>query len=680
MRMLMVLLALLASVPALAVTVASPDGRLVASVDLDGDGRPMWSATRDGKPLVLPSRLGFILGDAPKLDRGMAIAGETRASNDSRWEQPWGERRFVRDHYNELTVTLAEKAGLQRRYDLVVRVHDDGLAFRSGFPDQPNLKTLRIVAELTEFHVANAAGGKAWWIPALEWNREEYLYHSTGITEVGLAQTPLTLQTGAGTWLSIHEAALVDYAGMNLQPAGDGLFRAQLTPAGLGPPVTRNSPFFTPWRTLMVADTAPGLANSALILNLNEPNKLGDVSWVHPCKYTGIWWGMHLDQQSWSSGPKHGATTANALKMIDFAAANKFCGVLIEGWNLGWDGNWFGDGWDFSFTRPYPDFDMARITAYGRKRGVGLIGHHETAGNLLNYEAQMGAAFDYDRANGINTVKTGYVADAGQLQVAAATPGFGTDGKPHAISFEWHEGQASARHHVKVLEEAARRQVSIVSHEPIKDTGLRRTYPNWLSREGARGMEFNAWGNPNNGPEHEATLAFTRLLAGPMDYTPGIVSLMGRGQRIPSTLAKQLALYVTIYSPVQMAADLPESYAKAPEALRFIRSVPVDWQESITLAGAPGSHVVTVRQDRAGSDWWLGAAGGKTAVDVTVPMAFLGPGRWRAEIWRDGAAADSNPFDMVVEQRDVTAASSLALRLASGGGGAAVHFKRVGAQ
>jgi alpha-glucosidase len=322
---------------------------------------------------------------------------------------------------------------------------------------------------------------------------------------------------------------------------------------------------------------------------------------------------------------------------------------------------------------------MARIAARAKQQGVHLIGHHETSGNLANYEAQLDASMAFAEANGITMVKTGYVADAGGLQVAADTPGVDMNGAARNLTYEWHEGQASARHHLKVLEVAARHHVAINSHEPIKDTGLRRTYPNWVSREGARGMEFNAWGNPNNGPEHEATLAFTRLLAGPMDYTPGIVSLQGRGQKIPSTLAKQLALYVTIYSPLQMVADLPENYAKAPKAaMDFIRAVPVDWAESITLAGAPASHVVTVRQRRGGADWWLGAAGGKAAVTETVPLSFLPAGqRFRLTLWRDGDTADSNPFDMAVETRIVTSTDSLALRLAAGGGGAAARFEPV---
>ena len=689
MRLILALLLLVLALPAraeppaeppAAPVVSSPDGRIAVSVTRDGDGRLSWQASRDGAPLIAPSALGFILADAPKIDRHLAITGETRAKRDSHWQQPWGERAQVRDRHNELVLHIAETGVLQRRFDLVIRVFDDGIGLRYAVPAQPNLQALRIVAELTEVRIARPEGGTAWWLPALEWNRAEYLYRQTAISEVGLAQTPLTMTVPAsGTWLSIHEAALVEYAGMNLQPAGAGVFRAALTPSASGPPVVVGTPFATPWRVVMIGDNAPALANSSLILNLNEPNRLGDVSWVKPCKYAGIWWSMHLDTESWATGPKHGATTANALKMIDWAAANDLCGLLIEGWNKGWDGDWFANGWDFRFAEPTPDFDMTAVAAHARAKGVKLIGHHETSGNLASYEAQLNAAMAFYARHGVTMVKTGYVADAGGLQVVGPSAGIAMDGQSRALSYEWHEGQASARHHLRVLEAAASHRIAINAHEPIKDTGLRRTWPNWVSREGARGMEFNAWGNPNNGPEHEATLAFTRLLAGPMDYTPGIVSLQGRGQTIPSTLAKQLALYVTIYSPLQMVADLPENYAKAPKAaLDFIRAVPVDWQESITLAGAPASHVVTVRQRRGGPDWWLGAAGGKAAVDVTVPLAFLTPGqRYRLTLWRDGPAAATNPHDLAVETRIVTSADRLALHLAPGGGGAAARFEPV---
>ena len=446
-RFLVLLFALLAAPALAAVSAASPDGRLVVAVETDGDGRPAWSLARDGKPVIAPSRLGFILANAPKLERNLAIAGTSRRSADTTWEQPWGERRFVRDHFNELTVDLAEAKASGRRFSVIFRLHDDGIGFRYRLPMAG--KTA-IVQELTEFAVARP--GKAWWIPALEWNREEYLYRKTTISEVGIAQTPMTIRTDDGLHIAFHEAALVDYAGMNLQSAGNGVFRAALTPSATGPSVVREGPFETPWRTLQIADTATGLANSNLILNLNAPNVLGDVSWVRPCRYVGIWWGMHLGIQSWASGPIHGATTENARKMIDFAAANGFCGVLIEGWNQGWDGDWFANGEDFSFTKPYPDFDLPKVAAHARKNGVKIIGHHETSGNIAHYESQMAAGFALYQRLSIDAVKTGYVADAGGLKIK------GPDGR---IAFEWHEGQASSRHHLKVVTEAAKHRIAI---------------------------------------------------------------------------------------------------------------------------------------------------------------------------------------------------------------------------
>ncbi|MEO7366151.1 MAG: glycoside hydrolase family 97 catalytic domain-containing protein, partial [Sphingomicrobium sp.] len=397
-------------------------------------------------------------------------------------------------------------------------------------------------------------------------------------------------------------------------------------------------------------------------------NRLGDVSWVKPMKYVGIWWGMHLDTQSWASGPKHGATTAYATKMIDFAAKNGFGGVLVEGWNKGWDGDWFATGDDFSFTEAYPDLDIAKVAAYGHRKGVVLIGHHETSGNIAHYEDQLGAALDLDQRLGIPAVKTGYVADAGGIQAR------GPDGRIH---FEWHEGQVMVRHHLKVVTEAAKRHIAINPHEPIKDTGLRRTYPNWISREGQRGMEYNAWGEPKNPPEHEANLVFTRMLGGPMDFTPGILSLMGRGNTpILSTLAKQLALYVVLYSPIQMAADLPENYAANPGPFQFIKDVAVDWEDTRMLAGEVGDLAVIARKDRNSASWFVGAVGDEQERRFDVALDFLAPGRrYRAEIYRDGDRADyrTHPREIVIEQRTVTAQDRLALRLAPGGG-AAVRF------
>ncbi|NEX92361.1 glycoside hydrolase family 97 protein [Caulobacter sp. 17J65-9] len=657
---------LLVSTPSLAQSsapahAASPGAVLSVELTTDGDGRPSYTVARYGKPVIQPSRLGFLLVDAPKLERNFAVVGQSTRSSDTIWEQPWGERRFVRDRYTELRVNLAERGGLKRRLDVVFRLYDDGLGFRYEFPDQPSLKSVRIAEELTEFNLADA--GTAWWIPAGEWNREEYLYNRTAIDQVGAAQTPMTVRTDAGLHIAFHEAALVDYAGMNLTRVEGRRFKAALTPGLDAAKVVREAPFPTPWRTMQIADSAGGLVMSDLILNLNEPNKLGDVSWFKPTKYVGIWWEMHLDRSTWSTGPKHGATTENAIRHIDFAAKNGFGGVLIEGWNQGWDGDWFGAGQDFSFTRPAPDFDLERVAAYARSKGVRLIGHHETGGNAAVYESQLEDALDLDARLGIDTVKTGYVADARGAQV------MGDDGLVH---FAWHESQAMARHHLRVVTEAAERHIAINPHEPIKDTGLRRTYPNWISREGARGQEYNAWGQPGNPPEHETNLVFTRLLAGPMDFTPGIFGMKTRSpDGVPTTWAKQLALYVVIYSPIQMAADLLENYEANPKPFQFIKDVPTDWADTRVLNGEVGDFVTIVRKDRHSDAWYLGAITDENGRVLDAPLGFLDPGRkYKAQIYRDGPNANWKTAreDIVVEERTVTSADTLTLNLAPGGG------------
>ncbi len=644
-------------------SVASPGNVLTVSVSLNDEGRPGYAVTRYGRPVVAESRLGFLLTDAPKLERNFKYAGAQTRGVDETWEQPWGEWRYVRNHYNELRVQLVEKTSLARSLTLVFRVYDDGLGFRYEFPDQPQLREVNIADELTEFAVVDP--GTAWWIPGGEWNRYEYLYRRTDLDEVSQAHTPLTIRTDAGPHIAIHEAALVDYASMWLRRVEGTRLKAVLSPSSQGAKVHRTAPFSTSWRTLQIADSAGGLYMSNLILNLNEPNKLGDVSWFKPGKYVGIWWAMHLGEATWSSGPHHGATTANARRYIDFAARNGFRGVLIEGWNEGWDADWFADGESFSFTRPYPDFDLPAVAAYARRKGVHLIGHHETSGNIAHYEPQLAAALDLYQRLGVDSVKTGYVADAGGIKA------LGEDGRIH---FEWHDGQVMSRHHLLVVTEAAKRHIAVIAHEPIKDTGLRRTYPNWVSREGARGMEYNAWGNPPNPPEHEANLAFTRMLAGPFDFTPGVLSLVGqKGRPIQSTLAKQLAIYVVIYSPMQMAADLPENYAKYSGPFQFIKDVPTDWADTRVLNGEVGDYATFARKDRNSADWYIGSVTDENARTLEVRLDFLDPGRhYLAQIYRDGDSADwkTNPHAIAIESRAVKQGDRLQLRLAPGGGAA----------
>ena len=658
------MLALLLPAAAVPLQVHSPDSRITVTVGIDDLGNPHYNIRYGGDVVVRESRLGLRFANHHGFDSGLRITRSERTGSNSVWQQPWGERRQVQDHFNELFVLLQAESPA-RQAGLRIRVYDDGVGFRYEVPEQPGYADVEIVDELTEFHLAPDA--TAWWIPGRGWNRYEFLYNSTPVTDIALAHTPLTARLASGVHLSIHEAALVDYAAYVLDKRRDGVLKTNLTPWSDGIRVRTRTPFVTPWRTVQVSPDAAGLLNSDLIINLNEPNRLGDVSWVEPGKYVGIWWGMHLQDKTWGSGPDHGATTSNAKRYIDFAAIHGFDGVLVEGWNTGWDGNWIANGAVFSFTQPYPDFDLEEVAGYARRKGVRLVGHHETSGNVSNYERQMGDAFDLYESLGVRQVKTGYVADGGGMVRV-------DDG---IEKYEWHDGQFATGHFIRVLEEAAKRRISINTHEPVKDTGLRRTYPNWISREGARGQEYNAAWAPPNPPSHNVTLPFTRMLSGPMDFTPGIFDLMHQGAesefRVASTLAHQLALYVVLYSPIQMAADLPENYEERPDAFQFIKDVPTDWEHSVALDGAVGGFVVVARQERGGSDWYVGAISGEQPKELVLPLSFLeADTRYLATIYRDGDEADwkSNPYDFAIEQRLLTGKDTLELRLAAGGGAA----------
>lgn len=661
-------------------TVTSPDGKISVTLT-DKDGLVRYEATRDGAAVLLPGRLGILFREQAGFDKSASIVGTRTESKDITWEQPWGERRFVRERYNELLVSIAAGDKPERRMDVRFRVFDDGVGFRYEIPKQKALGKVDIVDELTEFNLPHD-GAKAWWIPGRRWNRYEYLYNNgTSLDPIGMAHTPMTARLKSGVYVSLHEAALVDYGAMVLDHKRDGIFKADITPWSDGVRVKTETPFKSPWRTVQIAADAKTLLNSDLILNLNEPNRLGDVSWVEPGKYVGIWWEMHMREGTWGSGPRHSATTDNTKRYIDFAARHGFSGVLVEGWNLGWEKDWFANGKVFDFRKAYPDFDIEALAAYAREKGVRLIGHHETGAASSHYESQMDEAFDLYESLGVRQVKTGYVADAFGIQR--------TD-KSGVTHYEWHDGQYQVGHHLRVVEAAARRKISINPHEPIKDTGLRRTYPNWISREGARGQEYDAWGVPPNSPEHTTILPFTRMLSGPFDFTPGLFDLEPNKRppvapdfprndlrsRAETTLAKQLAFYVVIYSPIQMAADLPENYEKRPDAFQFIKDVPTDWEESLALGGEPGDYVGFARKRRGGDDWFVGVVTDENSRTMNVSLDFLDEGvTYVAEIYRDGPRADwkTRPYDMVIEKRDMKAGQVLKLPLAPGGG-AAVRF------
>ena len=642
---------------------ASPDGKNVVSVGLR-DGALAYSVERSGRPIMFPSKLGFAFRGAPMLRDGLRISDTVRTSYDTTWTQPWGEVARVRDQHNELRVTVVETAAPGRTFSVVFRAFDDGVAFRYEIPDQAAIGSYEISDELTEFTFADDA--KAWWIPSTvpKPDRYEMLYSSSPVSVLDTVNTPLTLEFHNGPVVVIHEANLVDYPGMNLAggPEQNRTLRSALAPWADGIKVRGHTPLVTPWRTIQIADKLTGIAPSLLGLKLNPPSRLADVSWIKPMKYDGIWWGMHIGTMTWGEGPKHGATTANTKQYIDFAAANGLGGVLVEGWNTGWNGDWMNNGAGFSFTKAYPDYDLPGLAAYAKAKGVTIIAHNETAMGIENYERQLDSAFALYQRLGITAIKGGYVTDK-------------------TIEGHSHTGQYMVRHFRKVLETAAKYHIQVDVHEPIKDTGERRTWPNAMSREAARGQEYNAWGGEGgNPPEHETILFFTRMLSGPMDFTPGIFDILIKrptgtprkpeDARPRTTIAKQLALYVVLYSPLQMAADLPENYAGQP-AFKFIRDVAVDWDTTRVLDARIGDYVVVARKTKGKDEWFVGAITDEDKRTLDVPLSFLPAGhRYVAEIYADGPTASwrDNPESVAISSRPVTSTSRLKLVLASGGG------------
>nr|WP_271711630.1 glycoside hydrolase family 97 protein [Marinigracilibium pacificum] len=631
-------------------SVNSPDGKIQVLFNIN-DGIPYYSVKRNDELLIDNSKLGFKLKNANDLSNNFEISKIERDCVNETWTQPWGEVKNISNHYNSLVITLREKSDDQRIIKLNFRAYNDGVGFRYEIPEQPNLDSIIIDDELTEFNFIK--NFKSWWIPAYGDDVDsEHLFKSNSLNDLKeTVHTPLTMEYGDDLFLSIHEAALVNYSAMTLTSQGTKL-KCELVPWSTGEKVRTSAPMVTPWRTIQIAESAGDLITSYLILNLNEPSKIENLSWVNPGKYNGIWWGMHLGHQTWNLGPNHGATTENVKELIDFAAENNMKGVLVEGWNQGWE------DWNFNFTTPYEDFDIKWLTEYARSKGVSIIGHHETGGNIDNYEAQLTDAFEYYHNLGIHAVKTGYVTK-----------------KPNGK--EWHQGQYMVNHQNKVLELAAKYQIMLDVHEPVKGTGLRRTYPNMMTQEGARGTEYDAWseGNP---PEHTVILPFTRCLAGPMDYTPGIFDILIEEKpenRVHSTLAKQLSLYVTIYSPLQMVTDLPENYKNHP-AFQFIRDVPTDWEKSIVLNGQIGDYVTIVRKDRNSDDWYLGSSTDENSRSFDVDLNFLLPDKkYLAQIYADAEDTnlETNPTSYIIKQDTVTSNNSLPIRLA-GGGGQAIRF------
>lgn len=637
--------------------VSSPDGRLSLGVTLQG-GKLYYEVKRDGEPVILPSRMGFKLRGAEDLADGFSISGCSQSSHSGSWKPVWGEESVIADNHNEMRVSLKQKKGNVRRdVSVVFRLFNDGFGFRYEYPRQKDLGDFVIDDELTEF--AFAGRHTTWSLPVEGIRFYEGLFRRLPIDSIGWASTPVTIRTAEGMHMALHEANLTDFAAMNVQATpGSNTLRAALTPWSGGEKVFVSSTRVSPWRTLIIADNAGDMALSRIMLNLNEPCRIENAAdFCVPQKYVGIWWCYHMKTATWEAGPRHGATTENVKRYMDFAARNGFGGVLCEGWNPDWV------TWDFSYTRPYDDFDIKAIAEYGGSKGVALIGHHETGGRIANYERQMKAGMQLYKDCGMHYVKTGYVGDL-------------LDNK------ERHSSQFGVRHYRKVLETAARYGLAVDNHEPVIPTGLQRTYPNLMTQEGVRGQEWNAWnaggGNP---PDHTVTLPFTRGLAGPMDFTPVIFRFENTAMpqtRVNTTLAKQLALFVILYSPLQMAADDIANYEANPGPFGFIRDCPVDWDRTVYPEAEIGEYVTVARKRKGGDDWYVGSATGDKARTAHISLSFLDPGcRYRAVIYKDGCDADweTNPYPVEIAQRDVTSESVLDIPQARSGGTAIKIFK-----
>lgn len=632
--------------------VCSPDGRLAVRFGLAADGVPQYEVVRDGKTVIEPSSLGFELADM-SLRAGFRLCDSRQSSHDETWETVWGEERLIRDHHNELIVSLEHESGV--KMNIIFRAFNDGFAFCYDFPEQER-DSIVIMSEHSSYCWAQEP--QVWSIP---WRTEYYeaLWSKAAASACDTACSPVTLELADGGFAFMHEAALTDYPAQNYTFNGLEM-GTYLTPWQSGVAAYKATPFMTPWRFVILTDNLPDLVASRIMLNLNEPCAIEDPSWIRPMKFIGIWWGMHQGSMTWYAGPIHGATTENMKRYMDFAAQNGIQAVLAEGWNVGWDGwSTWDDTKHFEFTTPYPDWDMDELARYSDSVGVEIVGHHETGGNAAHYESVLDEAYAYYQAHGVHAVKTGYV-----YPIITTV-----DGK------QFNRSQSGVRHYRKVIETAARYHICIDNHEPVMPTGLQRTWPNLMSQEGVRGQEWNAWAKDGGSPcEHVTVLPFTRFMAGPVDYTPGVFNFENPiipDTRVHSTLANQLGLFVVFYSPLQMACDLPENYRKRPEAFRFIHDVPCDWEHSRLLSGVIGDYVVMARQERGGDDWYVGGITDEQARETDVVLDFLDKGAsYKAVIYRDGALADweRNPYSLIIEEQEVTEGDTLHMAMGAGGG------------
>ncbi|MFL5773996.1 MAG: glycoside hydrolase family 97 protein, partial [Flavisolibacter sp.] len=650
-------------------TMLSPDGNIKLSVSLDTGGECRYSVFYKSKPVIVPSSLAMRFKDPAVTLSRFSLVNVDSSHYDVTWKTVWGEYSSIRDNHNEVAMTLEDKSGSGIKMKIVFRVFNEGVGFRYEFPSQEKLSHFIVADEQTQFHISG--DHNVFWIPG-DYDSNEFGYHKNKLSEVDASinsayteisaksyiqknavQTPLMMKTSDGLYINIHEAALINYPAMDLViNQSDFTLTSLLVPDAVGNKAYLQTPAQTPWRTIIVSDKATDIIPAnRMILNLNSPSKIESTDFIHPQKFVGVWWEMHVGKSSWDySGGQvgsqqatkvpHGANTANVKRYIDFASKYGFNGVLVEGWNVGWE-DWFGKWKEdvFDFITPYPDYDVNELQRYAKEKGVRIIAHHETSASATNYERYMDTAYRFMLNHGMNTVKTGYV---GYIIPRG----------------EHHDGQWMVNHYVRVAQKAAGYGIMVDAHEPVRPTGVHRTWPNWMACEAARGNEFNAWsiGNP---PDHETILPFTRLMGGPMDYTPGIFEIKmsvydpNKKEQVHTTLAKQLALYVTMYSPLQMAADLPENYEAHLDAFQFIRDVAVDWDDTKVLQAEPGDYLTIARKQKNSDNWFLGSITDENARTFTQSLSFLDNGKsYIATIYRDAPTAhwQNNPKAYVIEK------------------------------
>ncbi|MDN3677292.1 glycoside hydrolase family 97 protein [Flavobacterium paronense] len=670
-------------------TIQSPSKQISLNFALS-EGKPTYSVTYKNKPVILKSFMGLKLKGTPDLDTNFRIDSISQKKVNETWQPVLGEQSNIKNSYTEMIVALSQTIN-SRKINIIFRVFDEGVAFRYEFPKQANLNYFIVSDEKSEFNLAG--DHKTFWLPG-DFDSQEYPYMETKLSEVStdkinlnngiglksingkyVIQSPLMMKSTDGLYINIFEAAVVNYPVMHLDLVPNEFkLTSHLVPNAIGDKAYLQTPCVSPWRTIMVSDDARDIVSSKMILNLNEPCKIEDTSWIKPMKYVGVWWEMHVGKSTWDyagsqnaqnvltkdliASGKHGATTANTKRYIDFAAKNGFDGVLVEGWNVGWE-DWFGNWKEevFDFTTPYPDFDLKEVNDYAKSKGIKMIMHHETSGSVANYERHLDRALELMKKYGYPAAKSGYV---GRIIPRG----------------EFHDGQTMVNHFNYVARRFADYKLMVNSHESSRPTGYSRTYPNYIAAEAARGNEFNAWSN-GNPPMHETILPFTRLLGGPMDYTPGIFEVKmniydkTKTAQVHTTLAKQLALYLTMYSPLQMAADLPENYEKYPDAFQFIKDVAVDWQDSKYLEAEPGDYLTVARKDKKSENWFLGAITDENPRSTEIKLDFLSPNKkYKAIIYQDGKTAhwEKNPISYEIKTMTVTSKSKLKLVLAAGGG------------